>query len=127
LKPEEAWEDMDWMVLILLASLIPLGIAMQSSGTASLIASQLNSVAGSIGPYGALAILFTVTTLLTSVISNNAAAVVFVPVAIAMAAAMGLSAMPFVVAVMFAASNSFITPVDTSSATSSASAARSTS
>ena len=111
LKPEEAWADMDWMVLILLASLIPLGIAMQSSGTASLIASQLNSVAGSVGPYGALAILYLVTSLLTEVISNNAAAVVLVPVAIAMAAAMGLSPMPFVVGVMFAASNAFMSPV----------------
>jgi di/tricarboxylate transporter len=111
LKPEEAWEDMDWMVLILLASLIPLGIAMQSSGTADLIASQLMSVAGVVGPYGALALLYVVTSLLTEVISNNAAAVVLVPVAIAMAAAMALSPLPFVVAVMFAASNAFMSPV----------------
>lgn len=111
LEPQEAWADMDWMVLILLASLLPLGIAMQESGTANLVASQLLSVAGVLGPYGALALLYLATALLTAIISNNAAAVVFVPVAIAIATAMDISAMPFIVAVMFAASNSFLTPV----------------
>lgn len=110
-RPDEAYEDVDWMVLVLLGSLIPLGIAMQKSGTAELIAGQFLAATSWLGPYGALAAFYLLTSLLTEVISNNAAAVVLTPVAISAGAALGVSPMPFVIAVMFAASNSFMTPV----------------
>jgi di/tricarboxylate transporter len=110
-KPDEAYEDVDWMVLVLLGSIIPLGIAMQQSGTAQLIGQQFLLVTGWMGPYGALAGFYLLTSLLTEIISNNAAAVVLTPVAIASAAAIGVSPLPFVIAVMFAASNSFMTPI----------------
>lgn len=110
-KPDEAYEDIDWMVLVLLGSIIPLGIAMQRSGTAQLIAGQFLEATSWLGPYGALAAFYLLTSLLTEVISNNAAAVVLTPIAISTGLALGVSPMPFVVAVMFAASNSFMTPV----------------
>jgi di/tricarboxylate transporter len=110
-KPDEAYEDVDWMVLVLLGSIIPLGIAMQQSGTADLVGQQFLMVTGWMGPYGALATFYLLTSLLTEIISNNAAAVVLTPVAIASAAAIGVSPLPFVIAVMFAASNSFMTPI----------------
>ena len=110
-KPDEAYEDVDWMVIVLLGSIIPLGIAMQNSGTALLIAHQVLALTGSFGPYGVLAAFYVLTSLLTEIISNNAAAVVLTPIAIATAVSIGVSPMPFVVAVMFAASNSFMTPV----------------
>jgi di/tricarboxylate transporter len=110
-KPDEAYEDVDWMVLVLLGSIIPLGIAMQQSGTANLIGQQFLLMSGWMGPYGALAAFYLLTSLLTEIISNNAAAVVLTPVAIASAVAMGVSPLPFVIAVMFAASNSFMTPI----------------
>ncbi len=111
LTPDEAYEDIDWMVLILLGSVIPLGLAMQNTGTAQLLAAGLLGATQPIGLYGSLAALYLLCSLLTEVISNNAAAVVLTPVAVAAATALGASPLPFVIAVMFAASNSFMTPI----------------
>jgi di/tricarboxylate transporter len=111
LKPEEAYEEVDWMVLVLLGSIIPLGLAMQKTGTAALVAHSLVAVTEPLGLYGTLAAVFLLTTLLTDVISNNAAAVVLTPIVIAAALDLGVSPLPYVVAVMIAASNAFLTPV----------------
>jgi di/tricarboxylate transporter len=111
ITPDEAYEDIDWMVLVLLGSIIPLGLAMQNTGTAELIAAMLVRATEPLGLYGVLATFYFTTSLLTELISNNAAAVVLTPIAIATALALGASPMPFVVAVMFAASNSFMTPI----------------
>lgn len=111
LQPDEAYEDIDWMVIILLGSILPLGVAMQTSGTAHLLGTQFVALTHWMGPYGALAAFYLMTSLLTEVVSNNAAALVLTPVAVASAVAIGVSPLPFVVAVMFAASNSFMTPV----------------
>lgn len=110
-KPEEAYEEIDWMVLVLLGSMIPLGLAMQKSGAAELIATNLMTVAAPLGLYGTFAAFYLLTSLLTEVLSNNAAAVVLTPIAISSALAIGVSPMPFVIAVMMAASNSFLTPI----------------
>jgi di/tricarboxylate transporter len=111
LTPDEAYEDIDWMVLVLLGAIIPLGIAMRNSGTAELIAGTLVSVTHPLGSYGVLATFYILTSVLTELISNNAAAVVLTPIALATAIALGVSPLPFVIAVMFAASNSFMTPI----------------
>ncbi len=111
LTPDEAYEDIDWMVLVLLGSIIPLGLAMQNTGTAQILAAALLGVTEPLGLYGSLAALYLLTSLLTEVISNNAAAVVLTPVAVAAALGLGASPLPFVIAVMFAASNSFLTPI----------------
>jgi di/tricarboxylate transporter len=111
LTPDEAYRDIDWMVLVLLGSVIPLGIAMQETGTAQLIAGSLLALTEPLGLYGSLAALYLLTSLLTEIISNNAAAVVLTPVAVAAAVGLGASPLPFVIAVMFAASNSFLTPI----------------
>ncbi len=111
ITPDEAYEEVDWMVLILLGSIIPLGIAMQNTGTAEFIAGELLQLIAPWGAYAVLGSLFLFTALLTSVISNNAAAVVLTPIAITTGLTMGLSPFPFVIAVMIAASNSFITPI----------------
>jgi di/tricarboxylate transporter len=111
MTPDEAYEDIDWMVLVLLGSIIPLGLAMQNTGTAQILAAGLLGVTEPLGLYGSLAALYLLTSLLTEVISNNAAAVVLTPVAVAAAVGLGASPLPFVIAVMFAASNSFLTPI----------------
>jgi di/tricarboxylate transporter len=111
LTPDEAYQDIDWMVIVLLGSIIPLGIAMQNSGTAELIAASLLTLTSPLGLFGVLATFYLMTSLLTELISNNAAAVVLTPIAIATGMALGVSPMPFVIAVMFAASNSFMTPI----------------
>ncbi len=109
--PDQAYEDVDWMVLVLLGALLPLGLAMQKTGTAEFIATGMLRASEPFGPQGALAGFYVVTTLLTAVISNNAAAVVLTPIAVATGVALGVSPLPFVIAVMLAASNSFMTPI----------------
>jgi di/tricarboxylate transporter len=111
LTPEEAYEEVDWMVLVLLGSIIPLGIAMQNTGAAEFLAHHLLRAAAPLGLLGTLAAFYLMTSLLTELISNNASAVVLTPVAVATALALDVSPMPFIVAVMFAASNSYMTPI----------------
>ena len=111
LRPDEAYRDMDWMVLVLLAAVIPLGIAMQNTGTATFLASYILVLTEPLGPYGTLAAFYLFTSLLTEIMSNNAAAVMLTPVAVAVATALQVSPVPFVVATMFAASNAFMTPI----------------
>jgi di/tricarboxylate transporter len=111
ITPDEAYEEIDWMVIVLLGAIIPLGLAMQNTGTAELIATQLLLLTRPLGLFGVLAMFYLLTSLLTELISNNAAAVVLAPIAIAVASALGASPMPFIIAVMLAASNSFMTPI----------------
>jgi di/tricarboxylate transporter len=111
ITPDEAYEDIDWMVIVLLGAIIPLGIAIRDTGTAELIAGMLVGATRPLGSYGVLATFYVMTSVLTEVISNNAAAVVLTPIAIATAVTIGVSPMPFVIAVMLAASNSFMTPI----------------
>ncbi len=111
ITPEGAYEEVDWMVLVLLGSIIPLGIAMQNTGTAAFIAGGMLHLTAPLGLLGMLAAFYLLTSLLTELISNNASAVVLTPIAVATAASVGVSPLPFVIAVMFAASNSFMTPI----------------
>jgi di/tricarboxylate transporter len=111
ITPDEAYEEVDWMVLILLGSIIPLGIAMQNTGTAQFIATALLRFTEPLGLLGTLAAFYLLTSLLTELISNNAAAVVLTPIAVATSTALGVSPLPLIIAVMIAASNSFMTPI----------------
>ncbi len=111
LTPDEAYSEVDWMVLVLLGSILPLGIAMQNTGTAQFLSSHLLAVTEPLGPYGTLAAFYLLTSVLTELISNNAAAIVVTPLAVATAVGLGVSPMPFIIAVMVAASNSFMTPI----------------
>jgi di/tricarboxylate transporter len=111
LTPEEAYEDVDWMVLVLLGSIIPLGIAMQKTGTAAFLSEGILAITAPLGLPALLGGFYLFTSLLTEVVSNNAAAVVIIPIAVATAQELGVSPLPFVIAVMLAASNSFMTPI----------------
>jgi di/tricarboxylate transporter len=111
LTPDEAYKEVDWMVIVLLGSLIPLGIAMQNSGAAEFIALGLLRITSPLGLLGVLAAFYLMTSILTELISNNAAAIVLTPIAVATGLALGVSPLPFVIAVMFAASNAFLTPI----------------
>ncbi|MDZ7781296.1 MAG: SLC13 family permease [Gemmatimonadota bacterium] len=111
LTPEEAYEDIDWKPLVLLGSILPLGIAMQQTGAAELSAAHFLTLTRTLGPTGVLVAFYVFTSLLTELISNAASAVVLTPLAVAMGQSLDVSPMPFVVAVILAASNSFITPV----------------
>ena len=111
LKPEEAYAAIDWRVVLLLAGVLPLGIALQNSGAAALIADFSIGMVGGFGPVATLAVIYIMTSLLTEILSNNASAALVVPIAIATAESLGLDSKPFLVAVAFAASTSFATPI----------------
>ena len=111
LTPDEAYESIDWQVILLLAGIIPLGIALQKTGGATMVANLLLDVLGPYGPLATLAAIYLMTSVLTEVMSNNASAVLVVPIALATAESMGVDAKPLLIAVAFAASTSFATPI----------------
>ncbi len=111
LSLEAAYQAIDWKVIFLLGGIISLGTALEKTGAASLMSDTILHLVGAYGPHAVLAVLFLATALLTGVMSNNATAVLLAPIAIAAAAAMKVNPRPLLVAVTFAASSSFITPV----------------
>jgi len=111
LKPGEIYGAVRWDVIFLLAGLIPLGIAMEESGATQWLASGLLAVGGHLSGYWILTFFFVVTTLLTSILSNNASVVLMIPIAVEVAKTLELNPLAFMFAVTFAASNSFLTPI----------------
>ena len=108
---DQAYQAIDWRVIVLLAGVLPLGIAMQKSGLAQGIADFSVNWVGGFGPLAVLAAVYLITALMTELMSNNAAAVLITPIAYSTALSMDVSPTPFLVAVLFAASTSFATPV----------------
>lgn len=111
LKPGEIYGAVRWDVIFLLAGLIPLGIAMDESGTTEWLATTLTSMGGDLNGYWILCFFSLITTILTSILSNNASVVLMVPLSIEVAVTLGLNPYVFVLTVMFAASNCFMTPI----------------
>src|SRR6056297_1885625 len=111
LDTEQAYESINWKVIFLLAGVLPLGVALDKTGAAQMIADLLISIVGPAGPAAVLSGFFLITILMTNIISKQAAAALFAPIAVHAASAIGVSARPFLLAVAYAASLSFITPV----------------
>jgi di/tricarboxylate transporter len=111
LDPDDAYQAIDWRVVILLAGVLPIGIALQNSGGADWLARNAIGQVAQFGPVATLAVIYLLTAVLTEVMSNNGAAVLVVPIAISAAESQGIDAKPLLVAVAFAASTSFATPV----------------
>ena len=111
LDPTEVYDAVQWDVVFLLAGVIPLGIALETTGGADLLAGLVVESRTLLPPIGVLAVVYLVTALLTNVISNNASVVLMVPVAYEAALQLGVNAFSFILAVTFAASTAFMTPV----------------
>jgi di/tricarboxylate transporter len=111
LTMEEFHRSIRWDILFLLAGMIPLGTAMRNSGLSTEIANLITGTQGVLPPLAILMALYGLTTLLTNVMSNNASIILFAPIAIATARSLGVNPEAFLVAVMFAASTSFATPI----------------
>jgi di/tricarboxylate transporter len=111
LNVKELHEAIRWDVIFLLAGVIPLGLVLERTDGAKLLANLAAHSADYVPPLVVLFIFYLITTILTELISNNAAVVVLVPVGIGTAVTLGLDPRAFVLAIMFAASNSFATPV----------------
>lgn len=111
LKPGELYEAVRWDVIFLLASLIPLGTAMDKSGATQWLATQLVTLGQSLSGYALLTVLFVATTLLTAILSNSAAVILLLPVGVQVAETLGLSPLTVMFVITFAASNSFASPI----------------
>jgi len=107
---QTARRAIDWQVLIVIAASLGIGLALRLSGAAQIIAQLLLSLAGG-SPWIALALVFAITALFTAVITNNTAAVLMFPIAMATSKALDVSFMPFMITIMVAASVSFATPI----------------
>jgi di/tricarboxylate transporter len=107
----EAYEAIDWRVIFLLAGALSLGVALEKSGAAKVLSGFLIDIVGQLGPLAIVSILYLVTSLLTESMSNNASAVLLAPIAITAAESMHVDPRPFLMAIAFAASASFMTPV----------------
>ena len=108
---DRLYRSVELRVLVLLAAMLPLGLAMQSSGAAGKVVDGALQLLPGNDPWLALVVIYGVTALATEFVTNNATAVLMTPLAIALAAKLGVSPAPFLVAVAFAASTSFSTPI----------------
>lgn len=111
LKAKQAYEAINWPILLLVAGMLALGEALEITGAAALLGQPLVAVGVAFGPWIALSALYLATSIVTAVISNNATAVILVPVALAIANALGVDSRPFIITIAFAASAAFATPL----------------
>ncbi len=107
----EATRALDPAVLLLIAGMIPLGVAMEKAGLATVIAGGVVSLAGEAGPLVLISVLYLLTSVMTEFLSNNAAAVLLTPICLEIAARMGMAPEPLLIAITFGASASFATPI----------------
>ena len=111
IRSQEIYSNLHWQTIVMLGCLIPLGTAMETTGTARFMAEYLVEELQAFGPTAVLSGLYLVTTVLTSLMSNNATGVLMLPIAISLGEALGTRLEPFVFCVMFSASASFMTPM----------------
>ncbi|ACK68330.1 TrkA-C domain protein [Rippkaea orientalis PCC 8801] len=111
LKPGEIYGTVRWDVIFLLAGLIPLEIAMDKSGGTQWLVEKIVAVGGGLSGYELLLFFYLVTVFLTEIISNNAAVLLMIPLAVKIAQSLSFNPYGFILDVTFAASNSFMTPL----------------
>ena len=107
----EAYEAIDWPVIVLLGAMIPVGAALELTGGASLLANTIVAVTAGFAPAWVLLILFVGTMFVSGVINNNATAVLMAPIAINTAEQLGVRTDPFLMAIALGASCAFLTPI----------------
>ena len=109
----KAYKSISWVSVVMIAAMIPMGIALQKTGTAEFLANGLIETLGSIHPIVLLAGVFLLTTTFSQVINNSATAVLMAPIVIITANTLNISAAPFMIVVAISASTAFLTPVGT--------------
>jgi di/tricarboxylate transporter len=107
----EAYRSVEWNILFLIYGMLGIGLAMQKTGGAEWIAGHVVNATSDFGPIFVLAAIYLLASLLTELVTNNAVAIILTPVVISIAASLGVDPRPFIVAVMFGASASFLTPI----------------
>lgn len=112
ISPEQAYREVDWRALVLIGSMLGLGAAMQETGTADFLAEVIVKLVGGSSPLGLLTAFFGLAVVLTQAMSNQAAAIVVVPVAMQSALQLGLNPRAFAMMIAVAASTSYLTPLE---------------
>lgn len=108
---KEIYESIEWPVIVMLGAMLPLGDALQSTGSADLIAGLLLLTRSFLSPQMILMLMMLVTMLLTNLINNAAAAVLMAPIGISLAAGLGVSVDPMLMGIAVASSSAFMTPI----------------
>ncbi len=107
----EAYRSIEWNILFLIYGMLAIGRAVETTGGAELMADAVVASMAALGPIAILAAIYLLASLLTELITNNAVAILLTPVVISIAASLNVDARPFIVAIMFGASASFLTPI----------------
>ena len=111
LKPEEAYQAIDWKVIFMMAGVLSMGAALEKTGGSDMISQLVFSTMGNLDARITLSLVFLVTFLSTNILSSRASAALMTPIVISLASAMQVSERPFLVAVMFACAFTFMTPM----------------
>ena len=111
IEPDEAFASVDWRIIGLIVAMLAIGTALEKAGLVETLVAAATPWLSGIAPIYALAAIYLMSLLLTELVTNNAVAVVVTPIAIQLAVSLGVDPRPFVIAVMFAASASFLTPI----------------
>ena len=111
LSPEELYDHIDWPIIVLLGAMIPLGMALETTGGSALIASGLERLTSGYPPWVALSLLMIATMFMSDVLNNNATTILAAPVSIDLANQIGVNPDPFLMGDAVAASCAFLTPI----------------
>jgi di/tricarboxylate transporter len=111
LKPVEAYKSVEWKVIFMMAGVLSMGTALEKTGGAKLAANFIENTLGHYDAHITLSVLYLVTFILTNLISSKATAALMAPIVISLSTIMGVSDRPFLIAVMFACSLTFMTPM----------------
>ncbi len=111
IEARKVHKSIQWPILILIFGMLSLSIALYKTGAANLIIDFISDSIGHHGPVILLIAIYMITSFFTEIMSNNAAAVLLTPIAIGLADSIGVDSRPFIIAIMFAASASFATPI----------------
>ncbi len=109
----KAYKGISWTSVVMIAAMIPMGLALQKTGAAQMAADGLVSALGSVHPTALLAGIFLLTTAFSQTINNSATAVLMAPIAFIAASSLGVSPKPYLITVAVSASTAFLTPVGT--------------
>ena len=108
---EEAWGSIDGNVLVLIFGMLAVGLGLQQAGSVDLIVTELTPYLRQVPPWGLVFAIYVLSVIMTELVTNNAVAIIITPIAIALGNDLGIDPRPLVIAVMFAASASFATPI----------------
>ncbi|QTD57403.1 SLC13 family permease [Parasphingorhabdus cellanae] len=108
---EEAWGSMDGNVLVLIFGMLAVGLGLQQAGSVDLIVTYLTPLLETMPPWALVFAIYILSVIMTEIVTNNAVAIIITPIVIALGQDLGVDPRPLVIAVMFAASASFATPI----------------